>query len=118
VVEDEKGGTGARAAAPRPPPFRETTLLQSTNTALADFEPAAPVDPASPEYADFVALMASFFEATDTCTLAQLHNAVFARATRPSTKALLRDERAFLAMLKLAADQNKVMENAGIVYKV
>jgi hypothetical protein len=39
-------------------------------------------------------------------------------AKSPSTKVLLRDERAFLAMLKRAADENKVMENAGIVYKV
>jgi putrescine transport system permease protein len=33
-------------------------------------------------------------------------------------EALLRDERQFLALLKLAADESKVMENQGIVYKV
>ena len=47
-----------------------------------------------------------------------VHVAVFLRATRPATKALLRDERVFLALLKRAADENKVMENNHIIYKV
>ena len=85
--------------------------------ALADFKPCAPVDPASPAYRSFVAAMADFFAATmDTCTIGALHTAVYLRArAQPALRAQLCDERQFLALLKLAADNKVITEDKGTV---